>query len=105
VTALGLRLFVTDASSNVESVYVVGDTGWTETTITYSNAPAISGTAIGTTKSAPAGAYVTITLDPSAFPSGASTLTLALKSSATDSFIVSSREDPTNKPQLIITSH
>jgi hypothetical protein len=105
VTSLQLRLFVTDASSNVESVYVVGDTGWTETTITYSNAPAISGTAIGTTKSAPAGAYVTITLDPSAFPSGASTLTLALKSSATDSFIVSSREDPTNKPQLIITSH
>jgi hypothetical protein len=105
VTSLQLRLFVTDASSNVESVYVVSDNSWAETTIKYSNAPAIDGTAIGTTKSAPAGAYVTITLDPTAFPSGASTLTLALKSSATDSFIVSSREDPTNKPELIVTSH
>ncbi|HET7030618.1 MAG TPA: PKD domain-containing protein [Candidatus Limnocylindrales bacterium] len=105
VTALSLRLFITDASSNVESVYVVGDSSWGETTISYNNAPAISGTAIGTTKSAPAGAYVTITLDPTAFPSGASTLTLALKSSSTDSLIVSSRDDPTNPPELVVTSH
>jgi hypothetical protein len=105
VSELKLRLFVTDASSNVESVYVVGDSSWTETTINYTNAPAIGGTAIGTTQAAPAGAYVTITLDPTKFPTGTSTLTLAIKSSATDSFIVSSREDPTNKPELIVTSH
>jgi len=105
VSELKLKLFVTDASANLESVYLVGDNSWTETTINYTNAPAISGTAMGTTQAAPAGAYVTITLDPTTFPTGTSTLTLAIKSSATDSFIVSSREDATNKPQLVVTSH
>jgi PKD repeat protein len=105
VTVLKLRVFVTDASANLESVYLVSNNSWTETTINYSNAPAISGTALGTTSAAPLGAYVDIVLNPSTFPSGSSTLTLAIKSSATDSFIVSSREDPTNKPQLVVTSH
>jgi hypothetical protein len=105
VSEFKLKLFVTDASANLESVYLVADSSWGETTITYTNAPAIAGTAIGTTQAAPVGAYVTITLDPTKFPTGTSTLTLAIKSSSTDSFVVSSREDPTNKPQLIVTSH
>jgi PKD repeat protein len=103
VSAVTLRLFVTDASANTESVFVVGDSSWTETGITYTNAPAISGSVVGTTKSAPAGSYVSITLVPSSVTPGSSPLTLALKSSATDSFIVSSREDSLNKPQLVVT--
>jgi PKD repeat protein len=103
VSAVTLRLFITDASANTESVFVVADSGWTETAITYTNAPAISGSAVGTTKSAPIGAYVSISLVPTSVTPGSSPLTLALKSSATDSFIVSSREDATNKPQLVVT--
>ena len=103
VSAVTLRIYVTDASANLESVYVVGDSSWTETAITYTNAPPISGNAVGTTQAAPVGAYVTITLAPTTVSSSTATLTLALKSSATDSLIVSSREDPTNKPQLIVT--
>jgi PKD repeat protein len=103
VSAVTLRLFVTDVSSNTESVFVVGDSSWTETAINYTNAPAITGNAVGTTKSAPVGAYVSITLVPTSVTPGTSPLTLALKSSATDSFIVSSREDAPNKPQLVVT--
>jgi PKD repeat protein len=103
VSAVTLKLFVTDVSANTESVFVVGDNSWTETAITYTNAPAITGNAVGTTKSAPVGAYVSITLVPSSVTPGSSPLTLALKSSATDSFIVSSREDAANKPQLVVT--
>jgi PKD repeat protein len=103
VSAVTLKLFVTDASANTESVFVVGDNSWTETAITYTNAPAITGNAVGTTKAAPVGAYVSITLVPSSVTPGSSPLTLALKSSATDSFIVSSREDAANKPQLVVT--
>jgi trimeric autotransporter adhesin len=103
VSTVTLRLFVTDASANIESVFVVGDSSWTETGITYTNAPAITGAAVGTTKSAPAGAYVSITLVPSSVTPGSSPLTLAIKSSATDSFIVSSREDAANRPQLVVT--
>jgi PKD repeat protein len=105
VSAVTLRLFVTDPSANIESVFVVGDSSWTETAITYTNAPAISGSAVGTTKSAPAGAYVSITLTPTSVTPGNSPLTLALKSSGTDSLIVSTREDSANKPQLIVTFH
>ena len=103
VSAVTLRLFITDASANTESVFVVADSGWTETGINYTTAPAITGNAVGTTKSAPIGAYVSITLQPTSVTPGTSPLTLALKSSATDSFIVSSREDATNKPQLVVT--
>ncbi len=103
VSAVTLRLFVTDRSANLESIYVVGNSSWTETAITYSNAPAINGSAVGTTSGAPLGAYVSITLVPSSVSPGSSPLTLAIESSATDSFVVASREDPTNKPQLIVT--
>jgi len=103
VSAVTLRLFVTDASANTASVFVVGDSSWLETKITYSNAPAITGNAVGTTSAAPAGAYVSITLVPTSVTPGTSPLTLALTSSPSDSFIVSSREDPTNKPQLVVT--
>ena len=103
VSAVTLRLYVTDPSANIESVFVVADNTWTETGITYTNAPAISGSAVGSTTAAPVGAYVSITLTPSTVTSSTTTLSLAIKSSATDSFIVSSREDATNKPQLVVT--
>ena len=105
VSAVTLRVFITDPSANLESVFVVADSSWTETGITYTNAPAMSGSAVGTTQSAPVGAYVSITLVPTSVTPGTSPLTLAIKSSATDSFVVSSREDATNKPQLIVTYH
>jgi PKD repeat protein len=103
VTAVKLRVFVTDASANTESVYLASDNSWGETTINYTNAPAIGSTAFGSAVK-PAAGWVEITLDPSVIPPNPATLTLVLKSSATDSLTISTREDATNPPQLVVTS-
>jgi hypothetical protein len=104
VSAVKLRLFVTDASPNLESIYVVSDSSWTETGITYTTAPSLDGlTAVGSSTAPTVGAYLEITLAPTTVSSSTTTLSLAIKSSGGDSAIFSSREDPTNKPQLTVT--
>jgi hypothetical protein len=104
VSSVKLRLFVTDASANLESVFAVADNSWTETAINYANAPSLTGlTAVGSSTAPTLGAYVEITLAPTTVSSSTTTLTLAIKSSATDSAIFSTREDPTNKPQLVVS--
>jgi hypothetical protein len=102
VSSVKLRLFVTDASANLESVFAVADTSWTETGITYANAPA-AGKVVGSATASGLAAYVEITLAPPTVTAGTATLALVLKSSATDSAVFSSREDPTNRPQLAVT--
>jgi len=104
VGSVKLRLYVTDASVATESIFVISDNSWTETGITYNNAPLIpTGTPAGSVTAPAAGAYIDITLDPTTVSSSTTTLSLAVKSSAGDSLIFSSREDPTNKPQLVVT--
>ena len=104
VSAVKLRLYVTDASPNLESVFFIADNSWTETGITYTNAPSLTGlTEIGSSTAPTLGAYVEITLAPTTVSSSTTTLSLAIKSNGGDSAIFSSREDPTNKPQLTVT--
>ncbi len=100
VTAVTLRLFVTDASPDSGSVYAV-TSSWSQGTITYTNAPAISGPTLGAAGSTTVGQWVDITLSPSAV-SGNGTVSFGLKSSSTNSAIFDSREG-TNPPQLIVT--
>ena len=103
VSAVKLRLYVTDATPNLESIYVVSD-NWTETGITYTTAPVLDGlTAVGSSTATTVGAYLEITLAPTTVSSSTTTLSLGIKSSGGDSAIFSSREDPTNKPQLTVT--
>ena len=48
VSSVKLRLFVTDTTTDLQSVFVVTDNSWTETGITYTNAPTLTGlTAVG----------------------------------------------------------
>ena len=54
VTGARLRLFVVEASTAGGSVFTVGN-NWTETGITWNNAPPISGNALGTAGSAAVG--------------------------------------------------
>jgi hypothetical protein len=104
VSSVKLRLYVTDASVATESVFVISDNSWTETGITYNNAPPIpTGTPAGAITNPPAGAYIEISLDPTTVSANTTTLSLAIKSSAGDSLVFSSREDATNKPQLAVT--
>ena len=53
-----LRLYVTDASSNSLSVYPIANTTWTESGLTYANAPAIAGSTLATTTAPATNAYV-----------------------------------------------
>jgi hypothetical protein len=104
VSSVKLRLFVTDPSANLESVFLVTDNAWTETGITFANAPTLAGLpAIGGSTLPTVGTYVAMTLSPTTVTADTTTLSLALKSASTNSAIFSSREDAANKPELVVT--
>ncbi len=88
-TAVTLRLSVSDTSPHSQSVYPVAG-GWTESGLTYGNAPPIGGTALGTGTLDALGTR-DIVLDPSSVP-GDGTVWLGIRSSGGNSAIVSSRE-------------
>jgi trimeric autotransporter adhesin len=99
VESARLRLFVTDSSPDGGSIYAVGST-WTETGISWSNAPDLPGsalTAIGATP--PVGSWVDV--DLGAAITGNGTLSFAIASNSTNSAYYSSRQG-TNPPQLIV---
>ncbi len=102
VTALKLRLFVTDATPNVQGVFAVSDTTWTETGLTWSTAPPIVGSPLASGPAPSANAYVEFTLPASAVP-GDGLYAFAIKSTATNSAIFSTKEATTNRPQLVVT--
>jgi hypothetical protein len=100
-----LRLRVTDASPSGGSVHAVSNayagtsTPWTESGLTWSNAPAISGTPLATAGGAATGAW--LELDVTGAVGGPGPLPLAIQSLSDDSVRYSSREgaDP---PQLVL---
>jgi hypothetical protein len=57
-----LRLWVTEGGTKGGSVYRLTNTTWTETGITWSNAPAISGSSLSSVGTAKAGTYVEFNL-------------------------------------------
>jgi hypothetical protein len=103
ITDVKLRLFVTDASSDGGSVYSVA-TGWTETGLTYNNAPPISGSALGAAGTTVLGTWVEISIGPGAI-TGNGTFAFALKSATanTNNAAYNSREAGSNPPQLVVT--
>lgn len=103
VSSVKLRLFVTDVTTDIQTVLVVTDNSWTETGITYTSAPTLTGMTVAGSAPAPNAGYVEITLAPATVSSSTTTLSLAVRSAGTNSLVVSSREDPTNKPQLQVT--
>jgi PKD repeat protein len=95
-----LRLYVTDATSNIQGIYAVG-TSWTEAGINYSNAPLIGGTALASRSAPTADAYVDFDLPASAVTANGR-YAFAVRSTSTNSLIVNSRESATNGPELVI---
>ena len=61
-SAVKLRLFVTDATANLQGVYAIANTTWTETGLTYANAPPIAGSPLASKATPVANAYVEFTL-------------------------------------------
>ena len=95
-----VRLFNTDASNDGGQLFAAGD-GWTETGITWANAPATVGSALGSAGSVTANTWVDITLPGTTFPSDGS-YTFALLSHSTNNVYYTSRSG-TNKPELDLT--
>jgi PKD repeat protein len=83
-------------------VYAVANTTWSETGINWTNAPAITGSALVSSTAPTLNAYVDIPLPTSAVVPG-NLVTFGLKGTGTNSLIVQSREGA-NKPQLVINS-
>jgi PKD repeat protein len=102
-SAVKLRLFVTDATVNLQGVYAIANTTWTETGLTYGNAPPISGSPLVSRSTPVANAYVEFVLPPSAVP-GNGPVAFAIKSAGTDSAVFATREVAANPPQLVVTA-
>lgn len=106
VQSAKLRLFVTDASAKVGSLYLVsnhfkdGSAPWTEAGLNWNNAPALGSTALITgTGAAAQGGWVEFDVTAAVQDNGE--YSFALKTSATDTLRYSSREGA-NPPQLIV---
>ena len=95
-----LRLYVTDASPDGGRVFPVANT-WTESAITYGNAPTIGATSVGSAGITTAGGYVDIDLG-TAVP-GNGTYSFALTNTSSNSAYYSSREGA-NPPQLVVST-
>jgi methionine-rich copper-binding protein CopC len=98
VTSATLRLYVTDDSVDGGSVYGVS-TSWTEGSLTWSNAPALSGTPLDSAGNVSVGTWAEY--DVTAHVTGNGTYAFGLSSASENSVYFSSREGA-NAPQLVI---
>jgi len=101
IQSVTLRLFVpSDPTPNVQNVFRVTDSTWAENTINFNNGPAPEASPVGAS-AAPVTGYNDIPLSAGAITS--STLqTFFIKSAGNNNLAFSSREDATNKPQLVV---
>ena len=99
LTRATLRIYASSAASSGCVANTVSDNTWTETGITYNNAPPIGG-ALGSSGSFGSGVW--ITMDVTAHITGNGTFSIALTTPGSTAVSLSSREAGTNRPQLII---
>ena len=77
----------------------VSNNTWTETGVTYSNAPPL-GTSIGSTSPVTTGTWISI--DITAYITGNGTYNLAVTTPGSTAISLASRQSGANAPQLII---
>ncbi len=106
VESAKVRLYVTDPSpdggslSSVSNDYDGTSTPWTETGLTWNNAPTIAGTTLASAVATTTGAWVE--LDVTGTVTGDGTYSFALESQSTDRAEFSTKEGA-NDPQLVLT--
>ena len=99
VTRATLRIYANSAASSGCVANIVGDNTWTETGLTYSNAPVLGG-ALGSSGSFGTGLW--ISMDVTAYITGNGTYNLALTPPGSTAISLASKEAGANAPQLII---
>ena len=90
VTSAQMRLFTTDASPDGGHVFVAGN-GWTETAITFNNAPPTVGSQVGALGAVTNGVWAELNLPPGTV-SGEGSYTFAIVGQHTNSAYYSSRQ-------------
>ncbi|MEZ4713574.1 MAG: DNRLRE domain-containing protein [Caldilineaceae bacterium] len=105
VQSAKLRLYVTDASNSGGAVYLVSNNGsdgapWTESGITWANAPIISGSPLSTLDAVASDVWVEF--DVTAAVTGNGVLSLGLNTPSTNSVLYSAKEG-LHAPELVVT--
>ncbi|RPI94887.1 MAG: DNRLRE domain-containing protein [Chloroflexi bacterium] len=99
VTRATLRIYTNNNSSIGFQASRVTNNTWGETTITYSNAPAV-GSLLGSSGATSAGTWKTVDVTP--YVTGNGTFSFALSTTSTTAMSFPSREAGANAPQLIV---
>jgi len=104
VDSATLRIWATSAQTVGFDVYAVSDSSWTETGITSANQPSASiGAKLGSSGPVTAGTWKTI--DVTSWFTTPGVRSIVLRTTSSTALALSSREDATHPPQLVITSH
>lgn len=99
VSSATLRIYVNSNHSVGFNVRGVADSSWSETTITYANAPALGGV---TGSSGPFAGGTWVEVDVTSIIGGGGDLSLALTTTSSTAMSLASRETGVNAPQLVI---
>jgi hypothetical protein len=99
VTKATLRIYANSASNSGIQAHGVSDTTWGEKTITYANAPAMSGV-VSTSAAVKANSWVE--MDVTSLVSTNGLLSLAASTSSGTAISLTSRESGANAPQLVV---
>lgn len=95
-----LRIYANSSQTTGYTASRVSSNTWSESTITYGNAPAI-GSAIGSSGAVTAGTWTSVDVTP--YVTGNGTYSFGLTTSNSTALSLASRES-TNKPQLVIVT-
>jgi hypothetical protein len=99
IVRVTLRVFANSSSSTGYSIGNVTNNTWTETGITYSNAPSI-GSSVGSSGSFSGGTWTTV--DVTSLVTGNGTVNLGLYTTNTTAISFASLQSGANAPQLIV---
>ncbi len=103
VATATLRLYIVDAAANGGNVYTVSDSGWSETTLVWNNAPAVTAL-LANVGAAPLSTWVDVALPASAFAAGNGVYTFAVQSdSATNGTVWYASRETATVPTLTLT--
>jgi len=94
-----LRIYANSASTSGIQAHGVADVSWDEKTISYANAPAMSGAA---STSAAVKANTWVEMDVTSLVSGNGTISLAVTTPGATAIKLASRESGANAPQLVL---
>jgi hypothetical protein len=96
-----LKLYVSDSSNDGGSIYKVNTNNWSENTMTWSNAPAISTQKVAQIGAVNSGRWISVTIDPTAITQDG-TYSFAISNDSSDVAAYMSMETST-KPTLEFT--